>query len=173
MNIQSFLSVSIVSRYSEIYLNEKTDEINTFDPLTLLYEFKDYFRNNEGYFNICNREPFCDCKDVNNCLCDDDEYMNIQSINLDIVSNCKCNFDIILKEQKRKYKLEKDFLWNIFFMKNGREKNVVDIYPFESQIIFKNSKDGHVVFKTEDEIKQNKDGNMYLQFNYMSFELRK
>ena len=161
-----FLQINNIARYSEIFLDQRIEEINIFDPLLYIQDFKDFYVKNNESFNICNREPICDCKNSETCRCDDDNYSKI-NIKCDIVSNCRCNLDIIIKS---KYKLQNEFLWNIFLLKDDSEKSIIQLITNDNMIIFKlPSYENNVVFTTDDPIKTNKDGIISMQFNYMSF----
>jgi hypothetical protein len=162
----AFLQISNVVRYSEIYLNEKDQEPTFFDPLLYLQDFKDFYIKNSEEFNICNREPICDCENTEICKCDEDDYAKVH-IKCDIVSNCRCNLDIMIKS---KYKLKNEFLWNIFLLEEDSEKSIINLIPIDNIIKFKlPSYAKNVIFTTDDPIKPNKDGIISMQFNYMSF----
>lgn len=159
-----------VSRYSEQYLNGKTEEIVMTDPIIVIYNICDEAKLNKGNIYICNREPSdhpfrCECKSDIECSCDDDDSVEVE-LTCDIVSNCRCNLDVRLKQN---LKLSKDFYWNVFILsEDGREKKLLMIDPINS-CFYINHKGASYKFLT-DAITY-KHGHIGSQFSYMEYEL--
>jgi hypothetical protein len=161
----TFLNSKNIKRYSEVYL-DKEQEINNFDPVLYIEIFKDYYRQKNGLFYICNRQLVCEC--TTECFCDDDDFTQVE-IKCDMASNCKCNMDIILKS---KYKLNPKMEWNIFIIdEDDNDISIITINPKENTITFKlPSYELYTTFTPEDHIKQNRQhGFISTQFNYMDF----
>jgi hypothetical protein len=169
-----------INRYVECYLDNKKETVTTFDPVTYVIGVNDNWNTYKKELYICNREPYCDCKDVNSCLCDDDNDSKI-TFTIDIVSNCMCN--VFINLTNRKYILEKNFFWRIFGIKDDNlsstpEQPLMDINIIDNQIIFYTAKprdkssscllSKNVTFDLEEKPKLNS-GNISFQFNYMSF----
>ncbi len=163
--MSSFLTEKNFKRYSSTYLNE-LEEINSFDPVLYIELVKDYYAENRDKFYICNRQVSCSCSKTD-CACDDDEYIST-TIKIDLVSNCKCNVEIILHE---KHKLNSKLLWNNFILnEDDSETSIIVINPKKSSILFMlPSYKEHYTFTTEDPIRQHKNGIISFQFNYMQF----
>ena len=73
-------------RYQENVDVSKAD-IQTVDPLEILYALEERFNDASSQLALCTREPVCRCK-TRDCLCDSDEFVNIESVKMDLASNC-------------------------------------------------------------------------------------
>jgi hypothetical protein len=158
-----------VNRYMECYLDEKSETVTTFDPVLYITNLMDLCNSYKKELYICNREPYCDCKDVQLCLCDDDDHSRV-TFTIDIVSNCMCNVFITLSNQK--YKLDKSFFWRMFGIKDD-ETPLMDINTIDHNVTFyihNLSKPTQSICFDIDECPRINSGCLSFQFNYMNFQ---
>jgi hypothetical protein len=138
--------------------------ITQFNPMVFLTKWQDELKRQELF--ICNREPCCDHFIPAECDCDQDDYGSV-TMDAEIVSNCKCNIDLVLD---RPLALSKDFFWRVFRFASDEagsiEIPVMDIDPIDNRVIIYGSSDAPIVFDLQEPARP-RNKRVGLQFDYM------
>jgi hypothetical protein len=104
---------------------EVEHNISYFDPLESIYKSIDGFGKTKN-IHICNRAVSCSCiPKGKDCICDEDDYQNVDNIKTDLCSNNKFSFEFMFFEDN-KIKANKGI--RLFSLDNEEnEKPILDI----------------------------------------------
>lgn len=166
-------------------------EENLFDSTAVLYEFADSIKNKE--IAMCKRQAVCkcakpcpcigkgqcvchakkkirckcfnlsECKCPVNCICDDDDFIDLKLIKAEALSNCRFLFEFQgngtitphkTKEFLRGFLIEDDREETIFELKNTSFK----IYTLKNEVLFELDEPFSFKFKT-----------LIINFDYMRY----
>ena len=136
-------------------------------------EYTDYINKHKDNLFICNREPFCDHRDNNECDCNHDDHIKI-NLKIDILSNNQCIIEIILSE---KFNLKKDHDWMIFILDSEQkidnfdmEHHVLHIQLIDQKLKFYiHNKNTNMIFTLDNPFKKINKYTYNIMFDYMNF----
>ena len=116
------------NRYQEHFQVEKSQ------PTTLAIDkvlalIGDFAQMHKNSLFVTEREIQCDCKNIENCVCDHDEYIHISDVTTEILSNCGFQMKFRLAPHSRiRLSASKKKTWRVF---QGEEDECLflDIIP--------------------------------------------
>ena len=167
-------NLELEQRMSRFHVVEETNnpvadyKINLFDPLVAVYKWLDLLQGKE--ILLCKRKIDCKCKDLNNCTCDDDHYVELTLIKGDDLSNCRFLLEFNMSDNLSKIDKKKELLRAFALDAEGGGDNEQVLFDLSSEKITLYLLDGKKIVFDLDECYGNRFLKLSVSFSYMLYD---